>query len=432
MSGTPSCATRAWRRATTTVLALGLLSGIAAQALDKAPLRDPWSAADVATLASMRLKTAGARPSDPSNAHEQRAEAAALGRALFNDPRLSRNGQVSCASCHAANQQFQDGKPLGQGIATGQRRTMPIMGAAHSPFLFWDGRKDSLWSQALGPLEDGAEHGGNRVRLVRQVQHHHRASYEAVFGPLPDLGALPADASPLGTAAERAAWAAMAERSREAVNRVFANMGKAIAAFERGIAYGESRFDRYAQATVDGDGHAQAVLSTQEVRGLRLFIGKGQCVTCHNGPLLTDHAFHNTGVPPLDRTRPDPGRAEGLRKLLADEFNCLGRYSDARPEQCGELQFLATDDPGHLGAFRTPGLRNVALRAPYMHAGQFSTLEQVLQHYATSPKAVLGHSELARPGERHAERQPIRLSAAEIRDVAAFLGTLSGPMAQPE
>jgi cytochrome c peroxidase len=66
-----------------------------------------------------------------------------------------------------------------------------------------------------------------------------------------------------------------------------------------------------------------------------------------------------------------------------------------------------------------------------MHAGQLSTLDQVLQHYADSPKAVLGHSELARPGEKHAERQAIRLSAAEIRDVAAFLGTLTGPVVQP-
>ncbi|TFY96716.1 cytochrome-c peroxidase [Ramlibacter humi] len=393
-------------------------------------LRDPWPAQDIAVLASMRLKEAGPRPADPGNAHEQRQEAAALGRALFNDTRLSRNGQVACASCHSAGKQFQDGRPFGQGIGTGQRRTMPLMGAAHSPFLFWDGRKDSAWSQALGPLEDGAEHGANRVRLVKTVQAHYSAQYQAVFGPLPPLGGLPDDASPLGTPAEQKAWSAMPEGSRDAVNRVFANMGKSIAAFERSISYGESRFDRYADATVAGDGRGQEVLSPQEVRGLRLFLTKGQCVTCHNGPLLTDHAFHNTGIPPLDPAKPDRGRADGLRKLLQDEFNCLGRYSDARPEQCGELRFLATDDPGQLAAFRTPSLRNVADRAPYMHAGQFATLQQVVEHYAKSPEAALGHSELARPGERHAERQAIRLSAADIQDLAAFLGTLSGPVVQ--
>mgnify|MGYP003347722663 CR=1 FL=1 len=178
-------------------------------------------------------------------------------------------------------------------------------------------------------------------------------------------------------------------------------------------------------------GSAQDVLSAQEVRGLRAFLTKGQCVTCHQGPMLTDHAFHNTGVPPLDPKRPDRGRADGVRKLLGDEFNCLGPYSDAKPEQCGELNFLATDDPGSLAAFRTPSLRNVAERAPYMHAGQFASLEEALRHYAESPNAALGHSELARPGEKHGERQTIRLSNEDIQDVAAFLRTLSGPVNQP-
>lgn len=392
--------------------------------------RDKWSAQEVSTIASMRLKEAGPPVPEPSNAYERRTDAAELGRALFNDTRLSRNGQVSCASCHSADKQFQDGKPLGEGVATGKRRTMPVMGAAHSPFLFWDGRKDSLWSQALGPLEDAAEHGGNRVRYVRQVQANYKEQYQAVFGPIPALGRLPEDATPGGTNSERAAWAAMSEPNRDGINRVFANMGKAIAAFERTLAYGESRFDRYAQATVSGDARGQKALAPQEVRGLRLFLNKGQCVTCHNGPQLSDHGFHNTGVPPLNKAAPDRGRADGVKKLLQDEFNCLGRYSDAKPEQCGELQFLAADDSHNLAAFRTPSLRNVSERAPYMHAGQFTTTEQAVRHYAASPKAALGHSELARPGEKHAERQAIRLSETDVQDLTAFLGALTGPVHQ--
>lgn len=146
---------------------------------------------------------------------------------------------------------------------------------------------------------------------------------------------------------------------------------------------------------------------------------------------MTDHAFHNTGIPPLNPASPDRGRADAIATLMRDEFNCLGKYSDAKPDQCGELQFLSTHDPGHLAAFRTPSLRNVAARAPYMHAGQFATLQDVLEHYARSPKAALGHSELAQPGEQHADRQAIRLSARDIEDVAAFLGTLTGPVIQP-
>nr|WP_283254338.1 cytochrome c peroxidase [Ramlibacter paludis] len=412
------------------MLAALLVSAWAAQEA-RTPPRDSWSAKEVAAITAMQLKEAGARPADPSNAYEQRTEAVAFGRALFNDPRLSANGQVACASCHAADRQFQDGRQFGQGVGTGKRRTMPVMGADRSPFLFWDGRKDSLWSQALGPLEDAAEHGGNRVRYVQLVEAHYRDAYRQVFGTLPALGALPRDASPNGTPAERAAWAALPESSRDAVNRVFANMGKAIAAYEARVSYGESRFDRYARATVAGDARGQEALSAQEVRGLRLFLGAGQCVTCHNGPQLSDHAFHNTGVPPIDPAHPDRGRADGLRKLVKDEFNCLGRYSDAKPEQCGELQFLSAEDASQLAAFRTPSLRNVAERAPYMHAGQFKNLQQVVQHYASAPKAVLGHSELAQAGEKHADRQVIRLSATDVQDLAAFLGALSGPVVQP-
>jgi cytochrome c peroxidase len=410
---------------------LALLAVPVVAAQDGGP-RDRWTPQEAATIASMHLKEAGAPPPDPSNAYETKPQAAALGRALFHDTRLSRDGKVACASCHAADLQFQDGRKVGQGVGTGKRRTMPVMGASHAPFLFWDGRKDSLWSQALGPLEDAAEHGANRVMLVRTLSTHYRKEYAQAFGPMPELGSLPADASPVGSPQERAAWDALPAATRSAVNRVFANLGKAIAAYERQVRYGESRFDRYAAATAGGDGRGQEVLSAQEVRGLRVFLGKGQCVTCHNGPLLTDHAFHNTGVPPSDAAKPDRGRADAVAKLQKDEFNCMGPYSDAKEQDCGELRFLATNDADQLAAFRTPSLRNVAERGPYMHAGQFATLAEVLDHYRRSPPAALGHSELAQAGEKHAQRQAIRLSASDLRDLEAFLGTLTGPVVQPK
>lgn len=416
------------------LFATAALAGVAMSVLAEqgTKLRDAWSPQEVATIASMQLKEAGPRPADPSNAYEDSAQAATLGRALFNDTRFSSNGKVACATCHASDNQFQDSRKVGQGVATGKRRTMPVMGASHTPFLFWDGRKDSVWSQALGPMEDAAEHGGNRVAFVQVLKEHYARAYEAAFGPMPALGNLPRAASPNGTPEERAAWEAMSPSSRDAVNRTFSNMGKAIAAYERKVSYGESRFDRYAAATLAGDGRGQEVLTPQEARGLRAFIGKGQCSTCHNGPMLTDHAFHNTGVPAANPANPDRGRADGVTKLLRDEFNCMGKYSDARPEQCGELQFLSTDDKAQLGAFRTPSLRNVADRAPFMDAGQFATLEEVVQHYALSPNAAIGHSELARPGHVHKERQVIQLAAQDMQDIVSFLRTLSGPVVQPK
>ncbi len=361
---------------------------------------------------------------------ERRPDAIALGQRLFNDARLSRNGAVSCASCHDPARQFQDGLPVSQGVGTGSRRAMPIVGAGHATWLFWDGRKDSLWAQALGPLEDAVEHGTNRTRLAHQVAVNHRRDYEAIFGALPRLEGLPGDASPKGDAAEQAAWAAIEPRRRDEVSRVFANVGKALAAYEKSLQHVPTRLDGYIDPVQRGDGAAGSLLRADEARGLRLFIGKAQCVSCHNGPLFSDQQFHNTGVPPRDAAGPDRGRAVATAAVRADEFNCLGPFSDARPEQCQELRFMVSDDPALEGAFKTPGLRCVAGRPPYMHAGQFDTLEQVVRHYVAAPHAAVGHTELTHrhagaAAPEHAERAPIELSDGVIADLVRFLGTLS-------
>ncbi|RYF63059.1 MAG: c-type cytochrome, partial [Comamonadaceae bacterium] len=268
--------------------------------------------------------------------------------------------------------------------------------------------------------------------FARLLATHYRPQYEAVFGPMPDLAGVPGDASPHGSAAQKSAWQSLSAAQRTSVSRVFANMGKAIAAYEKTLAYGPSRFDRYVDATLAEDASARQLLAPQEVNGLRLFIGKGQCVTCHNGPLLTDQAFHNTGVPPRDSARPDRGRAAAIPRVLRDEFNCLGPFSDARPDACQELAYMVQDDAGMEGAFKTPSLRNIALRAPYMHAGQFADLEAVIAHYVKSPKAAVGHSELAHGNAGHAERKRIQLSDAEVKDLVAFLRTLTGPITQAQ
>jgi len=381
---------------------------------------DGWSKEERDTLATLHLSQLPPTRADPSNRVEATPQAAALGKRLFFDPRLSSNGKVSCASCHDPKQQFQDGKPLAEGIGMGIRRTMPIAGAGHSPFLFWDGRKDSLWAQAVGPLEDAGEHGGNRVAFARLMQQQYRSDYEAVFGALPDLQHLPAQASPLGTPAEQSAWQSLDKASKEDVSRVLANIGKAIAAYEKTLHPGESRLDRYIEGVLARDRQAEQLLTPSEKNGLRLFIGAARCVTCHNGPLLSDQHFHNTGIASYGPTPQMLGRRTGVAKVLADEFNCLGPFSDAAPEQCGELRFLAIDGPTLDGAFKTPSLRNVALRPPYMHAGQIATLNDVVGHYRAAPAAKVGRSEL----------EPIQLSEQDVSDIAAFLGTLSGPIVE--
>jgi cytochrome c peroxidase len=402
------------RRAAAILLSVLLGAGLLAAGLHAASApASRWTEEERTLIQSLALDALSPLPADPSNKVADNPRAAEFGRALFFDTRLSANGRIACATCHLPERQFQDDVPLGRGVGVTTRRTMPIAGMAHSPFLFWDGRKDSLWSQALGPLESPVEHGGDRTQYAHVIAEYHRQTYEAVFGPLPSMGHLPPHAGPIADPDAARAWAAMPEPDREAVNRVFANIGKAIAAFERTILPAPTRFDAYASAL--GSGGGAGILTEDEVAGLRLFIGKGECINCHNGPLLTDNHFHNTGVPAAPGLPEDLGRATGAELVREDPFNCLGPYSDAGEGDCSELRFMAADGHELLRAFKTPSLRGAAGRPPYMHAGQISTLADVVAHYSAAPAAPAGHSEL----------RPLNLSETERRQLIAFLGTLN-------
>ena len=384
--------------------------------------RSGWSAAERATLRSLSLTSLEPLAPDPSNRFGDDPHAAALGRALFFDTRLSGNGQVSCATCHVPAKDLQDGAPLAHGVGTTARRTMPIAGTAHNAWFFWDGRTDSQWAQALGPLESAVEHGGTRAQYAHVIAKHYRAEYEDVFGALPALAQVPRRAGPVADSASRAAWQQLPSTERDEISRVYANIGKAIAAFERKIEFAPSRFDRYVDAEIAGRPQdATSTLSKDEEAGLRLFIGKANCVNCHNGALFTDNHFHNTGVPSSTLDLPiDSGRTVGVRQALAAEFNCTSRYSDARSD-CDELTFAVTDGNELVRAYKTPSLRNVAARAPYMHAGQFASLGDVLSHYNRAPAAPFGKSEL----------RPLHLSPMELNQLAAFLTALTTPVAAP-
>ena len=255
------------------------------------------------------------------------------------------------------------------------------------------------------------------------IANEYRREYESVFGQLPSLRELPAHAGPIAGTVSANAWAHLPADRRDDISRVYANIGKAIAAYERRIAFAPARFDRYVDAELAGVPHTPAsALTDDEVAGLRLFIGKANCVNCHNGSELTDNHFHNTGVPaPKSELFPDSGRAVGVRKALAGEFSCTSRYSDAAPDECSELRFAVTDDSSLVGAHKPPSLRNVVDRGPYMHAGQLETLGDVIDHYSRAPRSELGRSEL----------KPLHLSLDERRQLLAFLGTLTGPLAAP-
>ncbi|HIA08719.1 MAG TPA: cytochrome-c peroxidase [Chromatiaceae bacterium] len=363
-----------------------------------------WTPLEALTISSLWLGNLPPLGPDPSNAVADNPDAIRFGHQLFFDTRFSGNGQVACATCHQPSKHFTDGAALATGMGITGRSSPSIVGTSFHPFIFWDGRADGQWAQALGPMESTAEHGGSRMQYAHLIatDSDYRQQYEALFGVFPDLSddaRFPARAGPVDAKANpevAAAWDAMSDADRTVVSRIYSNIGKSIAAYERLMQSAPSRFDQYAKEIQDGDNRPSSILSRDEVAGLRLFIGDGRCIECHNGPLLSNDSFHNVGTPHLKGKPFDFGRSIGAHQVVKSEFNCLSEYSDAEPLQCAELRFVKRSGDDLTGSFKVPGLRNVTKTAPYMHAGQLADLDAVMEHYNDAPVPLFGHTMLTK------------------------------------
>lgn len=305
-----------------------------------------------------------------------------LGARLFFDARLSANGAVSCATCHIPEQAFSDGRPRAIGLhgALGVRNTPSLLHVAEHAPLFWDGRRDSLASQAADPFVNRLEHGlGSEQKLVDLVL------------------------------ADRT-YRASLQHSRDAAAEVAGQIYAALAAFQRTLVAGPSAFERFQY------GHDASAMGLSAQRGLRLFTGRAQCSSCHfigpSSAVLTDNRFHALGIGlgPASQRMP-----ELLRKALADGMRsprAIGDLLISEPDIAALGRFLVTLEPKDVGAFRTPSLRNVALTAPYMHDGSIATLEDAVTHEVYYRGRQAG--------------QPLILSADEQSDLVTFLRALTG------
>jgi cytochrome c peroxidase len=242
----------------------------------------------------------------------------------------------------------------------------------------WDGANDSLWSQSIRPMLDVREMRSDAAHVAQALRDDEtlRRLYALAFGHAP-----PAD--------------------NEAA---LVDAGKALAAYQETLASDPTPFDVLRDALVRGDDAAAQRYPVTAQRGLRLFVGRGQCIACHAGPNFSDGEFHRSSIVSKlhDGTR-DSGRALGLEKLLASPYARNGRFNDEVHAARG-----AASQPAEAGAFRTPGLREVSTTAPYMHDGSVTNLCDALRSHA----ALEGGPAPA-------------LTLAERRDVVAFLRTLS-------
>jgi cytochrome c peroxidase len=299
-------------------------------------------------------------------------------------------------------------------VGTAERHAPSLWNVAYQRWFFWDGRVDSLWAQFVVPLEHPRAMGFARTKLVDLIRRDGRLrdAYERVFGPLPDW---PGQATPRTT-----------PEDRRAVDAVVANVGKAVAAYQRKLVSRRAPFDVFVEGLRTNDPRKLGALAASAQRGLKRFVTTAECRLCHVGPNFSDGEFHNLGLPLPGGGEPnDPGRFRGAALVRDHEFNALSRHSDGPDSPAARrLQRLAPANESW-GAFKTPTLRNVARTAPYMHTGQFASLREVLRFYSTLEGQVRAN--------HHQEQilMPLNLSDREIDDIIAFLESLTDERIDP-
>lgn len=312
---------------------------------------------------------------DPSNRVSGQPAAIAFGEALFHSTRLSRVPGLRCASCHEPWRRFTDGRRTGLGAQTGDRNTPSLLNVALQQWFGWDGANDNLWAQSIRPLLDAREMRADAGFVAAQLRTDQRlrTMYVGSFGREP-----PADDTEL-----------------------MVDLAKALAAYQETLVSERTPFDRFRDALAVGDPPAASAYPAAAQRGLRLFIGRAQCVACHAGPAFSDGRFHASAIRSQHAGgEPDTGRAASLQRLALSPFTLAGRFND------GTLR--STPEPAEEGTFRTPPLRELAATAPYMHDGSIATLCDALQPHAGPPGPP------APP-----------LSRDERRDLVAFLLSLN-------
>ena len=330
---------------------------------------------------------------DPSNRASGNRAAIAWGEKLFRETRLSVDGKVSCASCHQASRDLTDGLPRGEGLAPVDRNTPTVANVRLNRWYGWDGAGDSLWVQSLRPMLDIREMGSNISRIAATVRRTPDLAngYRQAFGAAP-----PVDDEVLAV-----------------------DVAKAMAAFQETIETGRTPFDEFRDALARGDRVAAARYPIAAQRGLRIFIGKGQCDVCHLGPAFSNGEFHDVGIPHfLASGGVDAGRYDGIKKLQANRYNLLGPFNDDPTRGTAMSTRYVEAQHRNFGEFKVPSLRNVARTAPYMHNGTLATLADVVRHYDE-----IDENRLHADGERLLK--PLKLTPTERADLIAFLESLN-------
>lgn len=372
-----------------------------------APDDQAFTQEDLELIRSMALDPVAAPPVDISNdllrgSAGSRKDLAVFGQQLFFDRELSADGgvdnaMVTCTDCHSPAHHFSDPRAqnnVSRGLKWTDRNSPSLVNVGYYVSFGWDGRADSLWGQGMHAYSGAKTMGGTKLRLSQQLARRYPDRFRAVFGL-----ELPVELT-LDTP-NRFTSAPAGSPEAALLETVYTDVLKAWGAYELRLVSGNAPFDRFAR----GDAEA---LDPAQRRGLHLFLGKAGCVTCHLGPLFTDNQFHALGVRQHGVNVPDEdlGRFTGLQVLAQSPY---------RTNSTAPLPPTAADR----GRFRTKSLRQVAETAPYFHAGQAETLDDVVWFYNQG-------GEGGGAGTPSPLIVPLHLDEGEQADLVAFLGSLTG------
>lgn len=333
---------------------------------------------------------------DASNRFSQNPTAIEFGEALFFDPKLSAKQGFACATCHQNTRAFSDGLALSLSREEGkslQRNTPSLLNLAGQRWFGWGGESDSLWSHSIRPLLAENEMANSPERLQTFI-HNHR-DYSATYSSL------------------------IGEKANEhSAETVLVNIAKSLAAYQETLLSPATSFDRFRDALQANDLNEMKNYSGAAKRGLKIFLGKGNCSVCHFGSHFSNGEFADIGIPFFVEGGVDSGRYQGIKTVQASPYNRLGEYSDTT--EASHIWWTKNLYRQHknFGEFRVPSLRNLKQTAPYMHNGSLSTLMDVIEHYDQIDEARL-HAD----GETILK--PLNLSAQEKADLVAFLESLS-------
>jgi cytochrome c peroxidase len=329
---------------------------------------------------------------DPSNRVSGNPRAIELGKQLFNDPVLSRDSSLACATCHQPDRDFSENRPRSMGRKLLDRNTPALLNLQRHRWFGWGGSSDNLWAQTILPILNPDEMSHDADSLKSAItQSQHSSAYQQIFGTLAD----------------------------QPSETVLVNIAKALAAYQETLTTGKTAFDHFRDALEQGDPSPITSYPESAQRGLKIFLGRGNCSFCHSGPNFTNSEFHDAAVPYfLGPGLVDGGRHAGLKVLFKSPYTLDGGYNDD-PDKSGAwaVRNVRTSH-ADFGTFRVPSLRGVARTEPYMHDGSLPDLRSVVEHCNT-----INTERLHADGEQIL--RPLGLNDQEVDDLIAFLNSLS-------